>query len=103
VSTNDAVNVAFVVAKGKQELRRVVVRVEGTTVVDSGDATGTDDADITFTMTEADAHALHDGDLDLSVGFMRGQIKMAGDFGKLLHFLPLTASDSPAVSVPSLL
>jgi hypothetical protein len=34
---------------------------------------------------------------------MRGQIKMAGDFGKLLHFLPLTAGPSPAVPVASLL
>jgi putative sterol carrier protein len=93
-------NVRFVVAKGKKELRRVVVRVENGKVID----TGTDEpADITFTMTEADAQALHDGELDLSVGFMRGQIKMAGDFGELLQFLPLTSGADPVVSVSTLL
>jgi hypothetical protein len=54
-------------------------------------------------MTEADAQALHDGDLDLSVGFMRGQVKMAGDFGKLLAFLPLTAGTDPPVAIGKLL
>jgi putative sterol carrier protein len=92
--------VHFVVAQGKKELRRVVARVDDGAVVDRDSE---DPADITFTMTEADAQALHDGDLDLSVGFMRGQIKMAGDFGCLLHFLPLTAGKDPAVAVSSLL
>jgi putative sterol carrier protein len=83
-----ATRVDFVVAKGKKELRRVAVQVENDEIVpvDAGEP-----ADITFTMTEDDAQALTSGDLDLSVGFMRGQIKMAGDFGQLLHFLPLTS------------
>ena len=51
----------------------------------------------------ADAQALHDGTLDLSVGFMRGQVKMAGDFGALLKFLPLTGGLSPRVSVAEML
>ena len=34
---------------------------------------------------------------------MRGQVKMAGDFGALLQFLPLTAGADPAVSVADLL
>ena len=34
---------------------------------------------------------------------MRGQVKMAGDFGALLHFLPLTAGTTPAVPVATLL
>jgi hypothetical protein len=93
------VTVEFVVAQGKNELRRHVARVDGAAV--KTDAEGP--ADITFTVTEADEQALRAGDLDLSVGFMRGQIKMAGDFGKLLHFLPLTAGASPAVPVSSLL
>jgi hypothetical protein len=94
------VTVHFVVAKGKQELRRVVARVDGGTLVE-----GTPDeaADITFTMTEADAQALHDRELDLSVGFMRGQIKMAGDFGELLQFLPQTSGATPTLDVSSLL
>jgi hypothetical protein len=94
------VNIHFVVAQGKKELRRVVARVEDGALLDS---TADDPADITFTLTEADAQALHDGDLDLSVGFMRGQIKMTGDFGQLLHFLPLTSGNNPAVRVSSLL
>ena len=93
------VTVEFVVAQGKKELRRHVAQVDGTAV--KTDAEGP--ADITFTLTETDEAALRDGNLDLSVGFMRGQIKMAGDFGKLLHFLPLTAGASPAVPVSSLL
>ena len=52
---------------------------------------------------DVDAQALHDGSLDLSVGFMRGQVKMAGDFGKLLQFLPLTAGDPPRLRVADLL
>jgi putative sterol carrier protein len=91
--------VAFVVAKGKKELRRVTARVENGEVVGADG----DEPDITFTMTENDAQALHDGDLELSVGFMRGQIKMAGDFGKLLAFLPLTHGDNPPVAVTKLL
>jgi hypothetical protein len=93
--SDDATVVAFVVAQGKKELRRVTVQVDdGVTSVD--DAA---EPDITFTMTEPDAQALHDGALDLSVGYMRGQIKMAGDFGKLLRFLPLTYGEQPAVAV----
>ena len=34
---------------------------------------------------------------------MRGQVKMAGDFGALLQFLPLTAGAEPAVAVAELL
>jgi putative sterol carrier protein len=93
-------SIHFVVAKGKKELRRVVTRVENGKVLDSS---AEEPADITFTMTEADAQALHDGELDLSVGFMRGQIKMAGDFGELLKFLPLTSGNDPVVSVSELL
>jgi hypothetical protein len=95
-------SVAFVVAKGKKELRRVVAQIDDTgKVASSGESV--DDADITFTLTEADAQLVHDGQLELPVGFMRGQIKMAGDFGKLLQFLPLTAGPTPPVAVPSLL
>jgi putative sterol carrier protein len=94
------ITVAFVVAQGKKELRRVAAKVDDTGAVVGDEGA---DPDITFTMTEADAQALHDGDLDLSVGFMRGQVKMAGDFGKVLAFLPLTAGDNPPVAVAKLL
>ncbi len=62
-----------------------------------------DPADVTFTATPADAAALHDGTLDLTVGFMRGQVKMSGDFGTLLRFLPLTSGAKPRVNVADLL
>ena len=63
-----------------------------------GDGAPAEPADVTFTATPADAQGLHEGTLDLSVGFMRGQVKMAGDFGALLQFLPLT--NGPAAKVP---
>jgi putative sterol carrier protein len=95
--------VEFVVAAGKKEQARGWARVDGTTVVEKGENAPADPADITFTATPADAQALHDGTLDLSVGFMRGQVKMAGDFGALLQFLPLTAGRAPEVRVADLL
>jgi hypothetical protein len=95
--------VRFICVQGKKELRRVTARVDDGTAVVVDEADASADADITFTVTESDATALHDGTLDLSVGFMRGQIKMAGDFGKLLKLLPLTAGTKPAVAVSSLL
>ena len=95
--------VEFVVAAGKKEQSRSWVRVAGSEVVERGEGAPAEPADITFTATPADAQALHDGALDLSVGFMRGQVKMAGDFGTLLHFLPLTGGRDPAVRVADLL
>ena len=95
--------VEFVVAQGKKEQARSWARIDGGAVKDHGEGSPTDAADVTFTATPADAQALHDGSLDLSVGFMRGQVKMAGDFGKLLQFLPLTHGTKPAVAVPDLL
>ncbi len=95
--------VEVVVAAGKKEQARSWARVDGTTIVERGDGAPESAADITFTATPADAQALHDGALDLSVGFMRGQVKMAGDFGALLQFLPLTSGASPAVDAADLL
>ena len=95
--------VEFVVAAGKKEQARGWARVSDSSVLDRGDGAPDAPADLTFTATPADAEALHDGSLDLTVGYMRGQVKMAGDFGALLQFLPLTAGPAPAISVPDLL
>jgi len=95
--------VEFVVAAGKKEQARAWAQIEGGAVARRGDGPPGDPADIVFTATPADAHALYEGALDLSVGFMRGQVKMAGDFGALLEFLPLTAGAEPAVPVATLL
>jgi putative sterol carrier protein len=96
--------IQFVVAAGKKEQGRSWAEVGGVGAVTAhGEGLPPGEADVTFTATPADAQALHDGDLDLSVGFMRGQVKMAGDFGALLQFLPLTHGADPPVSVPQLL
>jgi hypothetical protein len=34
---------------------------------------------------------------------MRGQVKMAGDFGTLLRFLPLTGGTDPGLALADLL
>src|SRR3954447_13380438 len=92
--------VEFVVAAGKKEQGRSWVEVdENGSISSRGDGAPDAPADITFTATPADAQALHEGSLDLSVGFMRGQVKMAGDFGALLHFLPLTSGEGAPVRV----
>ena len=68
--------VAYVVAKGKKELSRRVVRVDDGRVTDVDAAEA---ADVTLTMTPDVASEFDAGTLDVSVGFMRGTIKMAGD------------------------
>jgi putative sterol carrier protein len=95
--------VEFVVAAGKKEQARSWARVDGGALAAQGDGATADAVDVTFTASPGDAQALHDGTLDLSVAFMRGQVKMAGDFGTLLQFLPLTAGAAPAVPVAALL
>jgi hypothetical protein len=95
--------VAFVVAAGKKEQARSWVRIDDGAVVAQGDGAATGSSDVTFTATPADAAALREGMLELSVAFMRGQVKMSGDFGAVLHFLPLTSGANPAVPAASLL
>jgi hypothetical protein len=94
--------VEFVVAKGKKEQGRAFAVVDGSRIVGTGSGAAERPADLVFTVAPEDVDALRSGALDLSVGFMRGQIKMAGDFGALLHFLPLTAGEDPALPVSKL-
>ncbi|HEY5173551.1 MAG TPA: SCP2 sterol-binding domain-containing protein [Acidimicrobiia bacterium] len=95
--------VEFVVAAGKKEQGRSWARVGDGAITARGEGAPPEAADVTFTATPADAQGLHEGALDLSVGFMRGQVKMAGDFGTLLQFLALTGGRSPRVSVAEML
>jgi len=96
--------IQFVVAAGKKEQGRSWAEIgDAGAVTAHGEGTPPNEPDVTFTATPADAQALHDGSLELSVGFMRGQVKMAGDFGALLQFLPLTHGTDPRVPVPQLL
>jgi len=49
-----------------------------------------DNADITLTTTYADSLAVQRGELDVSVAFMQGRLKVAGDMAKVLQLLPLS-------------
>lgn len=80
--------VEFVVTRGKAEVARRVVRVDDGAVGDVVDGPA-DHADVVLTVAERDAAAIRDGALDPSVAFMRGTMKMAGDFGVLLRVLPV--------------
>jgi len=88
-----AETVDFVVAERKKELERRRVVVDGDTVtprtIDDAEAA------VVFTLTPDDAAAVKDGDLDLSVAFMRGAMKMAGDSGVLFHVLPVLSRSKP--------
>jgi hypothetical protein len=95
--------VEFVVAAGKKEQARGWARLADGALVERGDGATPEPADVSFTCTPADAQALHDGSLDLSVGFMRGQVKMAGDFGALLQLLPQTSGRHASLAVAELL
>ena len=83
----------LVVAERKQELERHRVVVDGDTVT-AQDADDTPAA-VVLTLTPADAAAVKSGDLDLSVAFMRGTMKMAGDSGVLFHVLPVLSKHAP--------
>jgi hypothetical protein len=82
-----SVTVDYVVQQAKLVLDRRRVEVDSDNNVTAvNDSEG--DAAITFTLTPALAESLTNGTLDLAVGFMRGDVKMSGDFGALLHVLP---------------
>jgi putative sterol carrier protein len=67
--------------------------VDGETV--TATAVNETPAAVVFTLTPADADALKHGDLDVSVAFMRGTMKMAGDSGVLLRVLPVLSRATP--------
>ena len=56
---------------------------------------GASTADLTLTLTDADARAVLSGALDPSVAFMQGRMKVAGEMGPLLDLLAL-AGTAPA-------
>jgi putative sterol carrier protein len=85
--------VDLVVAERKRELERHRVVVDGDAVTPG--AVDETPAAVVLTLTTDDAAAVRSGDLDLSVAFMRGTMKMAGDFGVLLHVLPVLSRATP--------
>jgi hypothetical protein len=90
-SGGPAAEIRFLVKHGRTELDSWTVGIEDGRVVrcDRTDGEDVAEADVAFTFTPDDAAALRDGALSLSVGFMRGQVKMAGDYGTLLAVLPI--------------
>jgi putative sterol carrier protein len=85
--------VDFVVAERKREIERHRVVVDGDAVTPR-DVDETPAA-VVFTLTPDDAAAVKRGELDLSVAFMRGTMKMAGDSGVLFHVLPVLSRTPP--------
>jgi predicted lipid carrier protein YhbT len=66
--------------------------VEGRVV---GAALGVDpEAEVTLTQTYADARLVAEGELDASVAFMQGRVKIVGDMGTVMALMPLTQSDA---------
>lgn len=51
-----------------------------------------DDVDATLTESYADAVAIATCELDASVAFMQGRVKVVGDMGKLMVIMPLLQS-----------
>ena len=49
--------------------------------------------DVTLTLSDADARAVLSGELDPAVAFMQGRMKVAGDMGRVLDLLALSATD----------
>ncbi|HVM07479.1 MAG TPA: SCP2 sterol-binding domain-containing protein [Acidimicrobiales bacterium] len=50
------------------------------------------DAELTLTMSRADAKAVQDGSLDEQAAFMQGKIKVEGNMAKLMALMPITGS-----------
>lgn len=67
--------------------------LEGGRVADSGPGV-VERPEVTLTITWDDALALHRGDVDPSVAFMRGRLKVAGSMAVMLPLLAATATDS---------
>ena len=84
--------VELAVVRGKSVLRRCFATYSGGRLVSVVDG-GEDAADVSLTLTPGDADAMVRGELDPSVAFMRGQMKMSGDFGVLLQVLPHMRGD----------
>ncbi len=77
--------VSFIVLDGKTKVESWAVQV-GDTVEALAEVPAK--PTVTLTLSSADAAAYRAGEFDLSVGFMRGSMKMSGDFGALFRVLP---------------
>jgi putative sterol carrier protein len=85
--------VQLLVKRGKRIEGAVVVRVVDGEVA-GAEAGEVPEPDVTLSLTPDDATAFGAGTLDLTVAFMRGTMKVAGDNRVLLQVLPLADSEA---------
>ena len=86
-----SVRMQYVVGAGTDEEVHYYWVLENGKLLESG-VGDLEDAEITLTMTMADAVAVQKGELDPSAAFMQGRIKVAGNMAKLMSLLPITSS-----------
>ena len=72
------------------ELKYYWVVVDGK-LVESG-LGDLEDAEITLTLSHADATLIQKGELDSNAAFMQGRVKVTGNTPKLMALLPITQS-----------
>jgi putative sterol carrier protein len=90
------IRIAFVVAGAPGGDRKYYQIVENGRLL--AQANGTiDDADVTLTVSWPDSIAMHTGELDPNVAMMQGRAKIAGNMGRVIAALPLSASPEYAV------
>lgn len=77
-------------APGGGEVRYFWVVVDGK-LMESG-LGDLDDAEITLTLSHADATLIQKGELDSNAAFMQGRVKVTGNTPKLMALLPITQS-----------
>lgn len=87
--------VAIAVVEGRRERARRTLRFSHGTLAESVD--DVDEPDVLLTLTPEEARDARAGELDISVAFMRGTMKMRGDPGLLLQALPVLAADPDVV------
>ena len=84
--------VEYRIAQGRTETGRRTVVIDGGAVVDAHDGAA-EAPDVVVRLTPALAEQVRARTLDVGAGFMRGEIKTDGDFGALLHALPVLHRD----------
>lgn len=86
-----SVRMAYVVAGAPDGDRKYFQVIEDGKVVEQANGT-CDRPDFTMSISWADSVDVQKGNLDASAAVMQGRLKVAGDMGKLLMLMPLTAS-----------
>jgi putative sterol carrier protein len=86
------------VADGTDGDAVLVLGFESGRLVEVAAGPGTD-ADATFSLSGPDARAVLAGDLDLSVAFMQGRLKVSGSMAVVLDLLALSATDGARESL----